>query len=232
MGRRGQPPGVRPTREELIRYLRESPRKVGKRELTRYFGLGKDDDAWLSTVLRELSGEGVLDRSSGRRVRKESTLPPVAVLQVISVSPDGDVFAAPAEWKNTLPAPRIMVIPTHTVQAPAVGDRVLARIKTRGDGIFEARPMRVLERAPEEVLGVYEQAGNEGRIRPTNKRMRQEFRVRDADSNGAEPGDVVVVEVASDRHLGMGRAKVKERLEISVQAAKQRATQLRALKID
>lgn len=205
-------PASRPSREEIVRYLKESPRKVGKRELARAFDLGKADAGWLGATLRELSAEGVIARTSGRRARREAILPSVAVLQVIAVSKDGDVNASPAEWRGDGPAPRIALIPTHSVPAPAVGDRVLARTKVLDDGTIEARPMRLLERGPQEVLGVYQVIGGEGRITPANKRKRDEYRVRGADAAGAKPGDVVVADILNTGRMGLARAKVRERV--------------------
>lgn len=202
----------RPSREDIAKYLRESTRKVGKRELARAFGLGKDDGDWLGQILREFAAEGVIKRRRGDRARPDVGLPTVAVLQVISISRDGDLTAAPADWRGEGPAPRIHLIPTHNVPAPAVGDRVLARTKVLEDRTVEARPMRLLERGPEEVLGVYEIVGGEGRIRPANKRQRTEFLVRGTDAGDAKPGDVVVADVMADARNGLGRARVRERV--------------------
>ena len=217
MARRGHPTGARPTREEMIRYLRESPRKVGKRDLARAFGLSKANAEWLGTILREFSAEGVISRSTGRRAvaraRDDSgAVPPVAVLQVVSISPDGDVFAAPAEWKRESPAPRVHLVPVHGVPAPAVGDRVMARNTILPDGSIEGRIMRILERGPGEVVGIFQRVGTEGRIVPTNKRRRVEYRVRGTDFGDAEPGDVVVAEVLGDARVGLLRARVRERI--------------------
>ena len=111
------------------------------------------------------------------------------------------------------PAPRIRGMPSHAVPAPGVGDRILARIKAETDGTFTARPLRLLESGPGEVLGVFELAGGEGRIIPANKKERSEFRVRGSDTGGAKPGEVVLADVVGRAGgMGMLRAKVKERV--------------------
>lgn len=136
----------------------------------------------------------------------------MAVLQVVAIDSDGEVRAAPIDWKGAGPAPRIHLVRSHSVAAPAVGDRVLARTKVLTDGTIEARPMRVLESGPADVLGVFELVGGEGRLRPTNKRQRTEYRIRGSDAGGAKPGDVVVAEVVGNERIGLPQARVRERV--------------------
>lgn len=206
----------RPTREELLRFLADSPspRKIGKRDVARAFGLSKHDSEWIGERLRELAAEGAIEtRSSSRRVKPGVQMPSVAVLQVLEVSKDGDVMAAPGEWRSEGPAPRVRVIPSHAVPAPGVGDRLLARLKTEEDGTITARPMRLLESGPGEVLGVFELIAGEGRIVPASKKDRDEYRVRGADAGNAKPGEVVLADVVGRAGgMGMLRAKVKERI--------------------
>ena len=94
----------RPSREELLRFLADAPRKVGKRDVSRAFGLTKHDNEWIGEQLRELAGEGHVQRSSGHRSESaaaaedaenppapqpaHTAIPSVAVLQIIQLTPD------------------------------------------------------------------------------------------------------------------------------------------------
>ena len=159
--------------------------------------------------MRDLADEG---RIEGRRssARGRAGLPPVTVLAVIRID-DDEVWAVPASWQGEGPPPPVRIVPGGGRKAPAVGDRVLARIRKTPHG-HDATVMRVLEAGPGEVVGVFELAGGGGRIVPADKRSRREYMVRGADSGGAAPGDVVVADVTGPAGVGVGQAKVRERI--------------------
>src|SRR5204862_269455 len=73
--------------------------------------------------------------------------------------------------------------------------------------------IRRLGSGPKKILGLYEQpAGGNGlaTVTPTDRKLRREFEVRPADSNGAQPGDIVWIEEAGGELSR--RAKVIERV--------------------
>ena len=71
-----------PTKEELLEFIQSSPKRVGKREIARAFGIRGQDRARLNDILRELRAEGELDRGKGRRFAKPGVLPRVTVIEV------------------------------------------------------------------------------------------------------------------------------------------------------
>ena len=201
----------RPSRETLLRFLRDYEGRAPKREIVRAFGLGSADRAWLTTVLRDLADQGLIDRR-GKGRRSRPGLPPVAVLAVTHVDADGEAWAAPESWDGEAPALTVRLIPATRTRAPGIGDRVLARVRAGHDGALEGRPIRVLESEPSEVVGVFELSGGQGRIVPTNRRLRTEYPVQGADSGGAQPGEVVRAVVTGGAGRGRRRARIRERI--------------------
>lgn len=59
----------------MLRFVRESPGRVGRREIARAFGIRGNDRAALSELLRTLEAEGAIE---GRRTRRRppGTPPP------------------------------------------------------------------------------------------------------------------------------------------------------------
>ena len=68
-----------PSREELRRFIRESPGRVGKREIARAFQITGDQRPALKKLLMELSQTGAVDKGHGRKVAPPKALPEVAV---------------------------------------------------------------------------------------------------------------------------------------------------------
>ena len=206
-------PAPFPSKDEVLRFVRESPGKVGRREIARAFGIRGNDRAALTELLRALEEEGVLEGRRKRR-RPSGTLPSVTVLEVEGLDSDGALTARPASWEEPAPPPPVTLDPApRGVREPGVGDRVLARLRPAPDGGYLARPMRVLDVRPRRVVGVFRADGRGGgTIEPADRRSRRDLAVRADETAGARSGELVVAETREGRRLGLPDAKVVERL--------------------
>jgi ribonuclease R len=199
-----------PSPDELRRYIDDNPDAATLRELARAFQLKGQDRTELKRLLRELE-----PRAPGRGRRRQAAaarLPSVAVLEVTGVDPDGELLAKPAGQPQETPtaAPIVLLHDAGRGRAPAVGDRVLARISRHGDEA-EGQIIRVLPRAPARIVGTLEPFGERLGIRPIGARVR-ELEVQAAEVGAAQPGELVVAERIEARPLGPDRARVLERL--------------------
>ncbi len=201
-----------PTKEEVLRFIEESDGRVGKREIARAFGIRGNDRVALKELLRTLDREGAITRER-RRTRAAGTLPAVCVLDVVALDRDGELLARPARWDSEDAPPRIFVAPARGVRAPALGDRVLARLSGDPGAGYTAKPIRVLDAARQSFVGVYQEtATGEGRIQPAERTVRHDFTVAATDAGDAKPGELVRAEALPGRALGLPRARVLERL--------------------
>ncbi len=201
--------GRLPGRDELQHYLEGNPDAATLRDLARAFQLKGQDRTELKRLLRELKPDVT---RSGRRAAGAGRLPPVAVLEVTGVDPDGELIARPAAKAQDDPSPASIVLLHDAARgrAPGIGDRVLAKISQRG-GEAQGKIIRVLPRSPARVIGTVERVGLGLGIRPAGARGR-ELELHAADAGGAEPGELVVAERIGERALGADRARVLERL--------------------
>ena len=71
-----------PTKEEIRQWIIENPGLSAKRDIAKAFGVKGDARIDLKRMLKELEGEGVVERSA-RRFRDPGALPPVSVLLVL-----------------------------------------------------------------------------------------------------------------------------------------------------
>jgi ribonuclease R len=209
--------GKVPTRDELLAFIRDSETPVGKREIARAYGLKGDQRIELKELLRDLRDTGEIAPDRAKTFRDPQALTETAVLEIVSVDQDGHLLAVPRRHDDEKdgPAPRIevMVPSSRTVPAPAVGDRVLASLKRRGQNTYEARVIRRLGSGPKKILGLYEEPDGRhglGLVTPTDRKLRREFDVRPNDRNGALPGDIVWIEETGGALTR--RARVIERI--------------------
>ncbi len=210
-----------PSHEDILKFIGESPGRVGKREIARAFKLDAKQKMTLKKVLREMQQTGTLEKGRKKRVRKPGTLPPVTVLEIIGPNIDGDLMARPVDWEGrgdgAGEAPKIYMLPDARRGAhPGPGGRVLARLSKTSDGDYEARVIRAIAAAPEQILGVFEvvggPGGGHGRLIPTDRRSKGEYAIDKRDTLDARPGDLVRAEPLPGRKLGLRQAKIVERV--------------------
>ncbi|TVR84170.1 MAG: ribonuclease R [Rhodospirillales bacterium] len=202
-----------PSRDALLDFIRESDKRVSKREIARAFNLDADQKVELKRVLKELEAEGEIGRGGKRRYEKPMTLPRVAVIEIAGTDTDGELLAKPQTWTYDVPPPTIYVAPER--RGPAAlgpGERVLARLTQVGPASYEARIIRRLQAAPPRALGIYREVDGQGRIKSIDKREKMEFLVPRGEDMGAAPGELVWAEVRRGRALGPKQARVVERL--------------------
>jgi ribonuclease R len=207
----GQAAGAFPDRDQLLRYIEDSG-AAGRRDLVRALGVKGRDRTVLKRMMRELERDGALpDAPAAPPRRDRGGLPSVAVLEVTAIAADGEVLARPLNAVEHADPPTI-VVASEPGRAPAVGDRVLARLSLRPEGHYEAGVMRMLPAQPARFIGEVERARDGLRVRPARSRGAPELRVRPADSLAAAPGELVVVERLASQALGPGYGRITERL--------------------
>jgi ribonuclease R len=202
----------RPTRDEILAFIKQNPDQAGKRELGRAFGLKGADKIWLKAELKELQDEGLLKKQS-KRFASADSLPHVSVLDVFSRDPDGNLIARPAEWTDSNGnVPLVSIRPSRdTTRTPGIGDRILAKVfPTEEDEgpAYTARIIRIFEKRREAVLGVLRQLRDGTfRIEPVERRQAELIVDKDYIA-GAKPGDLVEVEQTTAGRYGLPKAKV------------------------
>ncbi|MDX1483811.1 MAG: ribonuclease R [Alphaproteobacteria bacterium] len=207
------PKGGAPSRDDVLAYLRKCEGPVGVAELARAFAVKGKDRTALRLLLRQLQEEGLIETPERRKYASRQRLGPVAVLEITGPDSEGELRARPVRWVEGETPPSIYVAPGRgNLRALGPGERVLARLSRNEDGSYDARPMRRLEAAPLDVVGVYERAAGRGRIRPTDRRAKYDFMVPEAARKGAEPGDLVRARALPRRSGGLREAEVVERI--------------------
>ncbi|MEC9344608.1 MAG: ribonuclease R [Pseudomonadota bacterium] len=201
-------PSSLPSKQEIRRFVDESGGTAGKREVARAFNIKGPDRIWLKRVMKEIEAERRTE--TAEKGRAPGRLPPVAVLLVSGVDDEGWLLCRPVTWAEDAEAPRI-VLDENAVRGPAAkeGEQFLCRLERTRFG-YTARPIRRLEVLGRRIMGVYQQTGREGRVQPTDKKLRQEMTVQPGDAGGAKSGDLVMVEALPGRPLGPRRCKVVE----------------------
>ena len=204
--RRDRAPIQFPDRDAIIAFIRTSPVAVGKREIARHFQLGIEHRGALKSLLRELEETGSVERGPGRRLAPRDALPEVCTIEVTGTDADGEgvrIFVSPERQGGPL---------------ITTGTRLLARLSRTGQDEYSAKPIRVIDGSAGRVVGVFltderiRNGGFAGRVVPTDRRQKTEFRVALADAKDVQPGELVVAEVLPKSRLGLPQAAIVERL--------------------
>lgn len=222
--RRGStlPTGELPSREDILRFISESPQKVGKREITRAFGVKGGARIELKRLLEEMAQEGLIS-GNRKELRRKGGLPPVTVLEVTGRDDAGDLIGRPTVWNDDDgPRPDVLIL-THierdrqTAAELAVGDRVLARINQLEEedveGFrFEAVPLKRLAREKRRLLGIFRTTHRGGTIQPIDRKALREWTVQPSDIGDASDGDLVRFDLIRKNRFANPQATVLESL--------------------
>ncbi|HZL58528.1 MAG TPA: ribonuclease R [Stellaceae bacterium] len=149
------------------------------------------------------------DRRPGRRTGG-GDLPEIGIVEITGLDLDGEMLGRPVGFQGeTL---TITVIAERGAPALGVGERAVARFAQLGPRHYEARIVRALGGALDRVIGIYRITPEGGRIEPTDRKLRSEFRVAANDALGAQNGEIVLAEVVADARMGLPSARVVERV--------------------
>ena len=96
-----------PSKQEILDWISENPTQSAKRDIARAFGIKGAARIDLKRLLHELEDEGHLAKRK-KTYRDADKLPPVSVLEVAELSPDGELMARPLEWQGEGEAPRVL----------------------------------------------------------------------------------------------------------------------------
>lgn len=203
-----------PTRDAVRAFVAKSGGRVGKREVSREFGVGPELRGELRALLKDLSREGAIAPAGHRRFAPAGRLPDETVVRITGTDPDGDAIARPVEWSGDGPPPTILMHPERRGEpALAPGERVLARIRPIDGGKYEGRTLRRLTEEAGRILGVFRPAPEGGgRVVPTDRRAKAEWRVPAGEENGAEADEIVAATPLPGGGYGLKPARIVERL--------------------
>ncbi|MCF6273790.1 MAG: ribonuclease R [Rhodobacteraceae bacterium] len=202
-----------PSKDEILDWIKDNPSQSGKREIARAFGIKGQARVELKRLLRELYAEGHLSKDR-KSYRDKNSLAPVELLHITTIDRDGDLFAAPLNWKGDGKAPTLLFVPKKGDPALEIGDRILCRISSTGEEHIphEARLIRRIGRGAEKIIGVYKAQDFGGRILPVDKKSDREWQVAPENRNGARDGELVEAENVGGRTKGLGRARIIARI--------------------
>ncbi len=211
-----------PTKDEILAFIGQQPGRIGTRELARAFGLKNDRRIELKRILRELSDEGRIE-TRRKKLHQPGTLPSVTLADITARDDDGELIATPTEWDEEAygPAPKIRIVASRKPrpgETAGIGDRALLRVDDTGEddgGIrHRGRIIKIVERAPERVLGIFRALpSGGGRLVPIAKKgLGRELNIIAGATKDAKDGDLITVSVLRHGRLGLPSARVEEKL--------------------
>lgn len=209
---KGMAPGL-PSRDELLAFIKDSPIALGKRDIARAYGLSGADKIALKSLLKELENEGVLERGPTRTYHVGGSLPKVAIIKVMRVTSEGEVFGEPEVWEHPDKAPSVRLIERGRRAHLGVDDRCLARLEMTGPDRYRGHVLKKLERKLDKILGIVRKSGRDFYLEVTDKKLRRDFTIPADQLLEAQTGELVLAEP-----MGRGRSyksqpvKVVERL--------------------
>jgi ribonuclease R len=194
------------TSDEIVAFLARSRRPARPQEIARGLGIsGRGSYARFKRALEDLerSGRVVRQRKGRYALLDDLNL----VRGILQVTRSGDAFLLP-----DTDGPDVY-IPGRERKSAVEGDRVLVRIEHRPPGRNPVgRVIRILERASDQVVGVYRRKKGYGFVAAQEPRLDIELFIPPGAEAEAEDGQVVVVAIESWGESGPGPVGRVERV--------------------
>ncbi len=180
-----------PGKNEVIAFMREEAyRPMTLKDLMEAFDISFHEKEIFEGFLRQMELEGKVVKTRMKRygVPERMNL----AVGKIQGHPKGFAFLLPDDRDTS-----DVYITRQDLNGAMHDDYVVVRVyaQTSPDKRREGEVIRILKRANQRIVGVYERSRKFGFVIPANKRIVQDIYIDQSDSNGAKDGQVVEVEI-------------------------------------
>ena len=179
-------------KQTLLNFMREEAyRPMDIQELVAVFDISQDEYKPFKKALKTMEKEGTIIRTKKDKFGIPERMGLIA--GTLQAHQKGFGFLIPE-----IEGERDVFIPSSFMNGAMNGDRILVQVTKEdknGTKKREGEVVEVLERGNSKIIGIYEGNKNFGFVVPEDTRLSQDIFVSKKDKNGAEDGDVVVVEI-------------------------------------
>lgn len=175
----------------LLKFMNEPAYKpMHVNELARIFDISKRDARDFQDTIKAMEKEGLVIRTNNDKIAIPERMG--MIVGKLSVHQKGFGFLIPDDEEH-----QDVFIPSSSINGALHGDRVMVQITKEdiGKKKCEGEVVKIIDRANKTVIGVFESSRNFGFVVPEDKRIQNDIFIPKAKTNGAEDGDVVIVEI-------------------------------------
>ena len=178
-------------KKALLDFMREEAyRPMDIQELVAVFDIYPDEYKAFKKALKAMEKEGTIIRTKKDKFALPERLG--LVTGQLQAHAKGYGFVIPEKEGE-----KDVFIPSTFINGAMNGDTVLAQVvkEDRNGKKREGEIIQVLKRANTKIVGVYEDSRNFGFVVPEDTRIGQDIFVSKKDKNGAQHGDLVIVDI-------------------------------------
>ena len=175
----------------LLKFMNEPAYKpMHISELAKIFDISKRDARDFQDTIKAMEKEGSIIRTNNDKIALPERMG--MIVGKLSVHQKGFGFLIPDDEEH-----QDVFIPSSFINGALHGDRVMVQITKEdiGKKKCEGEIVKIIDRANKTVIGVFESSRNFGFVVPEDKRIQNDIFIPKAKTNGAEDGDVVIVEI-------------------------------------
>ncbi|MFQ5736834.1 MAG: ribonuclease R [Thermodesulfobacteriota bacterium] len=175
----------------IIEFMREqAERPLSFKELVRTFEVPKEERDAFKRLLKGLVKDGTLIKIRGGRYGLPSRMN--LVTGTLTCHPDGFGFVVPEEAEGGAD----VFINPRRLGGAMHGDTVVARVEgLKPGGRREGKIIRIIKRAREEVVGLFESARGYAVVIPSDERVLGSIIIPPGETGGAQDGKIVVARI-------------------------------------
>ena len=185
-----------PTKDEVLAYIKASPKPFTKRELVKAFNIQGDQRGPFKKILKELLDNSALNKKPGRVFTAKTNnfveLRAVMVLKIQSISPSRILLEMAGNEKGDAPLIEIEKIPTK--ENLFIGQKVLVRLIKIDNKSYKATLIKTISSKKQRILAIY-QGKNPGPYAIPFQGIKQDYIFLQESDLKPNPKDLILIEV-------------------------------------
>lgn len=185
-----------PKPQDILEFIKNSPTKVGKREIARAFNLKGQDRLKLKAVLKEMGEQGMIKRDHKKRLRSPHYLPHVLTVKVApDLTEDGEVLLTPVDIPN-IDVPILLI--EGEISRVKAGDHLMVRVKRHPEGYYTAHLLKKIPVKSPTLVGAVVKTRGKLHLQPCDRKRQEDICPIDPQAKVTE-NTLVLAEISQER---------------------------------
>ena len=193
-----------PSKDDIVNFIRQKPRKISQREISRAFSIKGTNRLRLKSELKSLVKQGVIIKVNSKNFIHPKTLPNITADRVTKIFSNGNIECSEDNLSASKSSPKIYVNKIKNkkiISKLNIGDMLHVRLIYIKDNYYEAKIIHFLEQKNNEIYGLTINKNKNLLVRSIIK-SKKKYIISESDKINVGPGKLVRAKVLPKRIKG------------------------------
>lgn len=187
-----------PKKEDILQFILDSDKPVGKRDIARAFNIKGQDKIELKKILKSLKEDGHLKKQNKKLEHSDNALPDICPVEVIDLN-NQNAIAEPIVKGEKEYISKIYLSGEGRERKFQIGNRYLVRLKKRKDKTLSGHIIRFIGQSIKTLIAYcYLNEDQQIQLIPVSRKTQKDLFVPKALLKKRHPGELVTLDIKYD----------------------------------